>query len=176
MSNLHGMAPERLISPLVLKHDHRIYTSSRKNKDIYRCWTCRLYISTYVSHRWPSVRHRRRNSWYKCRITKSCTSAARQNANASTVLQGTTPCGDRHNPKTPGNVGSVCMPWFFPQTWVSPSDSSEAYSRGCAPWLRGRPCFWWWQLKGTISSGLPDSHSQPVKSPGSSGRCPVSCQ
>lgn len=69
-------------------------------KGIYRCLTGQLCISTQASKGtktwtvmekacWPNVGHCRKNSWFKCRVTKSYTSAARQNANVLTVLEET---------------------------------------------------------------------------------------
>jgi len=92
---------------------------------------------------WPSIRHCRRNSWCKCRMTKNCTSAARKNANALTVLEGTVPCSGRHNPKTPRNLGSVSALWFFLKTsaWFSPRESPEAHPERLCSLTWGKALF-----------------------------------
>lgn len=96
----HSLKSHRdTISPLVLRHDDRMQAFDTNNKDIHRCLPFQLCISTQAPKGtrtctvlekafWPSVGHCRRNSRFKCRITKGYTSA-RQNANVLTVLEET---------------------------------------------------------------------------------------
>lgn len=96
----HSLKSHRdIISPSLLRHDKRMQTSDTSNKDIYRCLTCQLCISTQAPKGtrtwtvienafWPSVGHCQRNSWFKWRITKDYTSL-QDNAKVLTVLEKT---------------------------------------------------------------------------------------